>query len=42
MAMVRNIGSPSMDGIESKILVSVDFGTTFSGVGWAQTARVSE
>ena len=26
---------------DRKILIAVDFGTTFSGVAWAQTRRVS-
>lgn len=26
---------------DRKLLVAVDFGTTFSGVAWAQTRRVS-
>ena len=29
-------------GSDRKILIAVDFGTTFSGVAWAQTRRVSE
>lgn len=27
--------------VPRQILVGVDFGTTYSGVAWAQTARVS-
>ena len=27
---------------DRKILIAVDFGTTFSGVAWAQTRRVRE
>ena len=27
---------------DRKILIAVDFGTTFSGVAWAQTRRVCE
>ena len=27
-------------GADRKILIAVDFGTTFSGVAWAQTRRV--
>ena len=26
---------------DRKILIAIDFGTTFSGVAWAQTRRVS-
>jgi len=26
---------------DRKLLIAVDFGTTFSGVAWAQTRRVS-
>ena len=29
-------------GDDRRILVAVDYGTTFSGVAWAQTARVSD
>lgn len=28
------------DNADRKILIAVDFGTTFSGVAWAQTRRV--
>lgn len=34
-----NIDDASSD---RKILIAVDFGTTFSGVAWAQTRRVRE
>ena len=27
-------------GTDRKLLIAVDFGTTFSGVAWAQTRRV--
>ena len=27
---------------DRKLLIAVDFGTTFSGVAWAQTRRVSK
>ena len=29
-------------GVDRKLLVAVDFGTTFSGVAWAQTRRVCD
>ena len=28
------------EGADRKLLIAVDFGTTFSGVAWAQTRRV--
>lgn len=28
------------DAVDRKLLIAVDFGTTFSGVAWAQTRRV--
>lgn len=28
-------------GEEKRIVVSIDFGTTFSGVAWAETTQVS-
>lgn len=28
------------EDVDRKILIAVDFGTTFSGVAWAQTRRV--
>lgn len=28
-------------GVGQSIVIAVDFGTTFSGVAWAQTANVS-
>lgn len=28
------------DASDRKLLIAVDFGTTFSGVAWAQTRRV--
>lgn len=31
---------PDDNGADRKLLVAVDFGTTFSGVAWAQTRRV--
>lgn len=31
---------PEDSGADRKLLVAVDFGTTFSGVAWAQTRRV--
>ena len=30
------------EGADRKLLIAVDFGTTFSGVAWAQTRRVIE
>ena len=30
------------DSSDRKLLIAVDFGTTFSGVAWAQTRRVSQ
>lgn len=32
--------SPEDSGADRKLLVAVDFGTTYSGVAWAQTRRV--
>lgn len=29
------------EGADRKLLIAVDFGTTFSGVAWAQTRRVN-
>lgn len=29
------------DSSDRKLLIAVDFGTTYSGVAWAQTRRVS-
>lgn len=29
------------ENADRKLLIAVDFGTTFSGVAWAQTRRVS-
>ena len=34
--------SETTNEADRKLLVAVDFGTTFSGVAWAQTRRVSE
>jgi hypothetical protein len=34
----------SLDGLslsDRKIIIAIDFGTTFSGVAWAETRRVS-
>lgn len=33
--------SETTNEADRKLLVAVDFGTTFSGVAWAQTRRVS-
>jgi len=30
------------DSSDRKLLIAVDFGTTYSGVAWAQTRRVSQ
>jgi molecular chaperone DnaK (HSP70) len=32
--------SPEESGADRKLLIAVDFGTTYSGVAWAQTRRV--
>ena len=31
---------PEDNGADRKLLIAVDFGTTYSGVAWAQTRRV--
>jgi hypothetical protein len=33
-------GGPKKSGADRKLLIAVDFGTTYSGVAWAQTTRV--
>lgn len=33
--------SPEDSGADRKLLIAVDFGTTYSGVAWAQTRRVT-
>lgn len=38
--VLKTEGRPS-HGKQRCIVVAVDYGTTFSGVAWAQTARVS-
>ena len=32
--------SISDDGVARKVVVACDFGTTFSGLAWAQTSKV--
>ena len=36
-----DLGLAEETSSDRKILIAVDFGTTFSGVAWAQTRRVS-
>lgn len=37
-----DLGLAEEQSSDRKILIAVDFGTTFSGVAWAQTRRVSD
>lgn len=36
-----NLDEPD-DSSDRKLLIAVDFGTTYSGVAWAQTRRVRQ